>query len=72
MTILGARPGTLQDFCLESQRLVPTPFMFGRQAQSAKYRYGPAARSYDMSRSNESAFRMKSMFNPPCPTPSWM
>ncbi|CAF4176833.1 unnamed protein product, partial [Rotaria magnacalcarata] len=38
MMILGARPGTLQDFCLESQRLVPTPFMFGRQAQSAKYR----------------------------------
>ena len=22
---LGVRPGTLQDFCIESQRMVPTP-----------------------------------------------
>ncbi|CAF3750615.1 unnamed protein product [Rotaria sp. Silwood1] len=68
----GVRPGTLQDFCIESQRMVPTPFMFSRQSQSAKNRFTPSTRSYDLSRSNEGAFRIKSLFNPPCPTPSWM
>jgi len=34
----GVRPGTLQDFCIESQRMNPTPFMFTRQSQSAKSR----------------------------------
>ncbi|CAF2647567.1 unnamed protein product [Rotaria sp. Silwood2] len=68
----GVRPGTLQDFCIESQRMVPTPFMFNRQSQSAKSRYTSTTRSYDVSRSNESGFRIKSLFNPPCPTPSWM
>ncbi|CAF1149162.1 unnamed protein product [Rotaria sordida] len=68
----GFRPGTLQDFCIESQRMVPTPFMFNRQSQSTKNRYAPSTRSYDLSRSNEGGFRIKCLFNPPCPTPSWM
>ncbi|CAF4172596.1 unnamed protein product [Rotaria sordida] len=68
----GVRPGTLQDFCIESQRMVPTPFMFNRQSQSTKNRYTPSTRSYDLSRSNEGGFRIKCLFNPPCPTPSWM
>lgn len=35
---LGVRPGTLQDFCIESQRMIPAPFTFSRQSQSAKGR----------------------------------
>lgn len=34
----GYRPGTLQDFCIESQRMIPTPIVFSRQSQSAKSR----------------------------------
>ena len=34
----GVRPGTLQDFCLESQRMTPTPYTFNRQSQSPKGR----------------------------------
>ena len=34
----GVRPGTLQDFCIESQRMTPAPFTFSRQAQSPKGR----------------------------------
>ncbi|CAF1311534.1 unnamed protein product [Rotaria sordida] len=54
----GVRPGTLQDFCIESQRMVPTPFMFNRQSQSTKNRYTPSTRSYDLSRSNEGEFHI--------------
>jgi hypothetical protein len=35
---LGVRPGTYQDFCIESQRVTPAPFTFGRQSLSAKNR----------------------------------
>lgn len=41
MTILltvGIRPGSFQDFRIESQRMTPTPMTFNRQAQSAKGR----------------------------------
>ena len=36
--LLGVRPGTLQNFHLESHRMVPTPLMLNRQSQSVKSR----------------------------------
>jgi hypothetical protein len=35
---LGARPGSFQDFRIESHRVTPTPFSPSRQAQSPKGR----------------------------------
>jgi hypothetical protein len=35
---LGARPGSFQDFRIESHRVTPTPFSPSRQTQSPKGR----------------------------------
>ncbi|UJR22622.1 hypothetical protein I4U23_025663 [Adineta vaga] len=45
----GVRPGTFQDFGIESHRVTPTPFTLTRQFQSAKSRFTPSARLYDLS-----------------------
>jgi len=36
--VLGARPGSFQDFRIESHRMTPTPMSFSRPAISAKGR----------------------------------
>lgn len=38
VSCLGIRPGSYQDFCLESHRMNPTPLSFSRQLSSAKSR----------------------------------
>ncbi|CAF0835886.1 unnamed protein product [Adineta ricciae] len=45
----GVRPGTFQDFSIESQRVTPAPLSLSRQLRSAKSRYTPSARLYDFS-----------------------
>jgi hypothetical protein len=34
----GARPGSFQDFHIETHRMTPTPVSFSRQSQSARGR----------------------------------
>ncbi|CAF1263136.1 unnamed protein product [Adineta steineri] len=44
----GVRPGTFQEFSVESQRMTPSPFTLDRQFQSAKTRFTPSTRLYDL------------------------
>ncbi|CAF4318857.1 unnamed protein product, partial [Adineta steineri] len=44
----GVRPGTFQEFSVESQRMTPSSFTLDRQFQSAKTRFTPSARLYDL------------------------
>ncbi|CAF1332696.1 unnamed protein product [Adineta steineri] len=71
----GTRPGTSYDFSVESHRMTTTPFINARQSQSAKKRSTPSMHSHETNRTthiNPPINRVKSLLNPPCPSPAWM
>ncbi|UJR26452.1 hypothetical protein I4U23_007782 [Adineta vaga] len=71
----GTRPGISYDFRIETHRMTPTPLIIPRQSQSSKKLSTPSMRTNGLNRStptNANLYRVKSLLNPPCPSPSWM
>ncbi|CAF0761761.1 unnamed protein product [Adineta ricciae] len=71
----GIRPGTSYDFHIDTHRMTPAPLIAPRPSQSSKNYRTASMHSNGVNHStptNSNINRVRSLLNPPCPSPAWM